>query len=365
MGREVKRVATDFEWPLEKVWKGYLNPYTGHAHKCAACENGYGGMAHLFYQQWYGYVEFDVEAHGVERITPNTPALRRFVEFQVDRSIREAAAGTALNFEDRQMKRNGTRCYYTDNGRITREEAIENECQRLSDIWQNHWCHHLNADDVKALVDGDRLADFTRRPLQGIPLEEYIRTRAYYLWVEAGRPDGRADEFWHVAAEEHDGHWLPFWNGVYPTPEEVNAWSIGGFGHDALNAAVCIRARCEREGYSVECDVCKGHGRIWQPAEAEQWADEWEREEPPAGEAYQVWETVSEGSPISPVFTDPRILAEWMANSPATWGAAVSGQELTADQWLEWIVGPGWSPSGMLVNGVYKDGVSAMVEHGQ
>lgn len=35
---------------------------------------------------------------------------------------------------------------------------------------------------------------------------------------------------------------------------------------------------------------------------------------------------------------------------------------MTADQWLKWIVGPGWSPSGVMVNGVYKDGVSAMVE---
>lgn len=357
MGREVKRVATDFQWPLEKVWEGYKNPHYQHSHRCAACENGYGGMAHFYYQQWYGYVEFDPVAHGSQLMTPETPALRRWVEWQVDRSIREASEGTALEFDaNRRPKYTGRQCYYTDNGRLSREEAILKECKRLLKMWNGQWNHHLNADDVKALIDGDRLADFARRPLPGIPLEEYIRTRAYYLWVEAGRPDGRADEFWGIAAEEHDGHWLPFWNGVYPTPEEVNAWSISGFGHDSINAHVCIRARCEREGYPVECDVCKGHGNIWQPPEAEQWAEEWEKQEPPAGEGYQIWETVSEGSPISPVFSDPRILAEWMSNQP---GAA---QEMTADQWLKWIVGPGWSPSGVMVNGVYKDGVSAMVE---
>jgi len=360
MGREVKRVATDFQWPLEKVWEGYRNPHYQHAHQCAACENGYSPMAHLYYQQWYGYVEFDPVAHGSQLLTPESPSLKRFVEFQVDRSIREAAEGTALERgANGRLSHTGKQCYYTENGRLTREEAILKECYRLLEMWNSQWSHHLNADDVKALVDGDRLADFTRRPLPGIPLEEYIRTRAYYLWLEAGYPEGRADEFWFAAAEEHDGHWLPFWNGIYPTPEEVNA-CIGGFGHDSLNAHVCIRARCEREGYRVECDVCNGHGRIWQPAEAEKWAEEWEPVEPPAGEGYQIWETVSEGSPISPVFSDPRILAEWMANTPR---GADDGT--TAEQWLKFIVGPGWSPSGIMVNGVYKSGVSAMVEDEQ
>jgi hypothetical protein len=29
--------------------------------------------------------------------------------------------------------------------------------------------------------------------------EERIRTRAYFLWQEAGSPEGWADEFWHRA----------------------------------------------------------------------------------------------------------------------------------------------------------------------
>lgn len=104
--------------------------------------------------------------------------------------------------------------------------------------------------------------------------------------------------------------------------------------------------------------MCNGKGSIWQPAETEEWAENWEREEPPAGEAYQIWETVSEGSPISPAFSDPRILAEWMANSPP-WGAA---EPMSADRWLEWIVGPGWSPSSIMTSEGYKDGVNAMAE---
>lgn len=36
--------------------------------------------------------------------------------------------------------------------------------------------------------------------------EQKIRERAYSLWVEAGSPEGRQDEFWHRARElEVDG----------------------------------------------------------------------------------------------------------------------------------------------------------------
>lgn len=34
------------------------------------------------------------------------------------------------------------------------------------------------------------------------PTDEQIRTRAHHLWEEAGRPDGRAEEFWHQAERE-------------------------------------------------------------------------------------------------------------------------------------------------------------------
>ncbi|OZI62147.1 DUF2934 domain-containing protein [Bordetella genomosp. 11] len=34
-------------------------------------------------------------------------------------------------------------------------------------------------------------------------LEQSVRDRAYFLWERAGRPEGRADEFWHRALDEH------------------------------------------------------------------------------------------------------------------------------------------------------------------
>ncbi len=34
------------------------------------------------------------------------------------------------------------------------------------------------------------------------PTDEQIRSRAHQLWEEAGRPEGRGDEFWHQAERE-------------------------------------------------------------------------------------------------------------------------------------------------------------------
>jgi hypothetical protein len=34
------------------------------------------------------------------------------------------------------------------------------------------------------------------------PTDQQIRERAYQLWEKFGRPDGRADEFWHIAEQD-------------------------------------------------------------------------------------------------------------------------------------------------------------------
>jgi hypothetical protein len=34
------------------------------------------------------------------------------------------------------------------------------------------------------------------------PTDEQIRERAYQLWEQLGRPEGRADEFWHLAEQD-------------------------------------------------------------------------------------------------------------------------------------------------------------------
>jgi hypothetical protein len=126
------------------------------------------------------------------------------------------------------------------------------------------------------------------------------------------------------------------WESVPRTAHEVNAQPQQ---HDGINRWILITFRCERLGLPVECDNCGGHGRT---ATAEQRAelDVWEPTEPPAGDGYQMWESVSEGAPISPVFDSPEALAHWLDEHPdgitdsfdyLNWLGVINGQVLGTD----------------------------------
>jgi hypothetical protein len=150
--------------------------------------------------------------------------------------------------------------------------------------------HHLIQADVDVLITAGRLWDFTRRP-----------RNAEQAFVVAVRK-----------AYHNTNSWLPEPNGHHPTAAAVNAWSRGrGFGHDSINAGVCIEARCTREGVPHTCMRCSGTGEIWPSEEVKQRHDEWQKQEPPTGNGYQLWEDCSEGSPVSPVFASLDKLCAW------------------------------------------------------
>lgn len=99
------------------------------------------------------------------------------------------------------------------------------------------------------------------------------------------------------------------------------------------------------------CTHCDGHGI---PKENYAAYDAWEREEPPIGDGYQIWETVSEGSPISPVFATPEELARHMATT--RWGG---DKGASYETWLRFITGPGWAPTLVMDSRGVHDGVNA------
>ena len=39
-------------------------------------------------------------------------------------------------------------------------------------------------------------------------LDQFVRDQAYFLWEQAGRPEGRADDFWHQAQHERSANAL-------------------------------------------------------------------------------------------------------------------------------------------------------------
>jgi hypothetical protein len=297
MGREVRRVPIDFDWPQGETWAGFFNPFYKFRSDCPSCGGtGYTPEARRFQDQWYGDARFDPAAYGATPLTVDLPEFQAFAARNVGRDpvfYRVDALGC--------------------------DRAIRREAERLFGLWKGQWSHHLIQADVDALVASGRFHDFT------------------HTWTrEAG--------------------WRPIEPPPVVTADDVNAWSLSGMGHDGINQSICVRARCEREGFAVECPACEGHGDSWPSKAHEALYESWQDIAPPTGDAYQMWETTSEGSPISPPFATPEDLARWLADTGAS---AMGGQGASYESWLRVCRG-GYAPSMVAVDGVMTSGVEGL-----
>lgn len=100
LGRTLKRVSLDFKWPLNEVWKGYINPIQPKT--CLDCTgNGRSPQVQFLYDKWYGFHRYEwVWCDGTQTHRWNKAA----------------------------------------------------------------WCHNVDEQDIQVLLGYDRLWDFTRVP---------------------------------------------------------------------------------------------------------------------------------------------------------------------------------------------------------
>lgn len=201
MGRELKRVALDFDWPLHVVWQGFINPhYT--ATKCPSCD------------------------------------------------------GTGYNPETRIIEET----FYSFND--------------SSKAWKNK----LSQDEVNLLWEKGRLRHYPECP---------------------------------SARQVNLDNTSPYTSFMH-THDAINRWML--VEYRAKNAGVW--------GNEGHCVNCEGEGELWPSQEAKDLYENWEQEEPPTGEGWQMWETVSEGSPVSPVFADKETFVNWLIGQGYSEGAA-------------------------------------------
>lgn len=97
----------------------------------------------------------------------------------------------------------------------------------------------------------------------------------------------------------------------------------------------------ELTGTDVSCQACGGQGSTEKYLGQRAEADAWVPTGPAEGEGWQLWSTVSEGSPISPVFATADDLAGWMSD-PAR-----------GDRWVpadvaQKFIDAGWAPTGVV-----------------
>lgn len=232
MGRTLRRVPMNFNWPFNQVWEGYINPY--RSQECKACDqSGLNPATKQLKDDWYGF---------------------------------------SCSEQDW--------VYTAPNRRYNRKA----------------WSHNIVQDEVDALVKEKRLMDFT------------------HTWTKENR-------------------WQPKNPPYHPTAEEVNKWSLEGMGHDSINCWICVEARAKRLGVYGLCKYCHGEGDIWQSEEVKKQHEAWKSFEPPRGKGFQLWETTSEGSPVSPVFASLDELCSWAEGNASTF----ADHKATKEQWKKML----------------------------
>ena len=121
---------------------------------------------------------------------------------------------------------------------------------------------------------------------------------------------------------------------------------------------LCSNVETYFENEPDHCELCRQYAKIMNYEIASYGCPELPFRDPPHGEGWQLWETVSEGTAMSPVFKTPEELAHWLTDT----GASASGY-MTAeyDTWLKFITEHGYAPSMMVLPGKgIISGVEAM-----
>ena len=247
MGRELRRVPLDFNWPLDTTWDGFLNTVKARPCPNPCCVNG-----------------STAESHALD-------CFARYIAIAASNSVERPADFVPLKRGQQIIMKNGYQ--------------------------RNHPHPYLTEMGIQDVGPG--LKDILEK-LVGEPFKP----------------------------------------------------SLGGYDSYAVYRALVKKLELP-EGWAT-CTGCNGESM--HPDDVKAYND-WEPTQPPRGEGYQVWQTVSEGGPISPVFATPEELATWMSTPGNGWKTD-SGS--TYAQWMKFIQGPGWVPSMILDSTGVHSGVQAL-----
>lgn len=213
-------------------------------------------------------------------------------------------------------------------------EAIKNGFYGFGQT-KERWCDKITQDEVLVLVMQDRLADFTHVPGPNGWTQRVWNTKGFWCptcMVAVPQLSPEHTSAWCTGCQQD----MRLLHGAdirlqVPTADQVNAWEKNGLGHDSINAGILIEARARRLGVYGLCPRCHGHGVTKLPRKMKKRYTSWVEYEPPAGPGYQLWETCTEGSPISPVFGTPEELASWCALHATVF----ADFRATSGQWLQ------------------------------
>jgi len=137
-------------------------------------------------------------------------------------------------------------------------------------------------------------------------------------------------------------------------------WPIGKIWPGKM-ISMCglIEEYYKKMGDKEQCDLCRKYATLSGFNVPSYGCPDFPFTDPPKGEWYQLWETTSEGSPMSPAFETPEELAHWLEDNKAS---SFGKETASYDQWLEFIRESGWAPSMVICDGKIMSGVQGIIE---
>lgn len=359
MGREIKRVPLDFDWPLNKRWEGYVN---AHYAECVTCSGqGVGIRA----QRLDEFMRNLCSAGRESSVRPDnyvSPPIK-----QVDDELNQHAfimvklSGGGIDRYERILEENKlpywpwphldpveTLLAAADlpadwGGPLERE--IIYRLAKLTPPEHQYDCHHATrnrATGELTLLEQKRVfypgqpIDHSKDPVENFPSP---------ILGELGihDPGTRMHELVHALGFEPDIFGSTYWR---PTMEMFSRiFRYLGWKPDEISEYGTEYYHWDR------CGDCDGRGI---PVANQEACDAWEESDPPEGDGWQVWETVTEGSPITPVFATGDELIEHLVTLGDGSSRTYSREGATA-----FVKGAGWAPSGVITGGKMYSGIDA------
>ena len=212
MGREIKRVALDFDYPINSmIWKGYWNPYRGM--ECKACDgSGSGPEYKRLSDDWYGFERpkskwcYSITQDEVQALVDNG----RLMDF-----TRVPRNNDQMEVVKKKVAEGGNSWLPEDNGYVpTAEEVNEWAKKGFGHDSINHWiCVDARA---KRLGITDKYCKVCDGEGSLWPDKKYAELAEEFEAVEP--PSGDGYQLWSTTTEG-----TPM-SPVFAEPEDLATW---------------------------------------------------------------------------------------------------------------------------------------------
>lgn len=216
-------------------------------------------------------------------------------------------------------------------GYLTPDRLLEDRCPdcRRGMTWAREWISTLaNRIDMLASDIGDQE--------RGRPMHPWL-TKDEYLAHTDFVYDERGNAIQTPSVMRPSRDILELVSGLTGQSPERLTNPLRGNDH-GIESKIIEAAGLDPRTWGT-CPTCNGHGSVEKCPGQRAEAEAWEPTEPPKGDGWQLWETVSEGSPVSPVFLTADELAGWMSDPER-------GRDWVPADTARKFIDAGWAPTG-------------------